>query len=198
MRLSTANVEDAFYGGIEPRVNLNYSLATLTSVKASYSLMRQYMHRVSSSSVILPTDLWYPVTDRVKPQVSHQWSAGIYHGLNKWRVNVSLEAFYKTMDKLIEYIEGARLLLNDNFEEELVNGKGSSYGLEFLIRKKSGPFTGWIGYTLSKTDREFKGLNGGNAYPAKYDRRHDLSFVGMLDLSERVSLSWVWGLYLGC
>ncbi len=192
MRLSTASVEDAFYGGIEPRVNLNYSLATLTSFKVSYSLMRQYMHRVSSSSVILPTDLWYPATDGVKPQVSHQWSAGIFHGIDNWQVNVSLEGFYKTMDKLIEYKEGARLLLNDNFEEELIDGKGRSYGLEFLIRKRSGPFSGWIGYTLSKSDREFDGLNGGNAYPARYDRRHDLSFVGMLDLSERVSLSWVW------
>lgn len=192
LRISSANVRGAFYYGVEPRLSMNHLIGDLTSLKASYSVMSQYMHRVSSSSIALPTDLWYPVTNTVKPQRSHQWSAGIFHGIERWNLNLSMEGFYKTMDNLIEYKEGARLLLNDNFEEELISGDGEAYGLEFLIRKKSGPITGWVGYTLSKARRNFDLLNNGLTYPAKYDRTHDLSVVGMIQLNEKISFSVVW------
>lgn len=192
LRASTSGVENAFYYGLEPRINANYKLYELTSVKASYSLMRQYMHRVSSSSFVLPTDLWYPVTSSVLPQTSHQWSVGIFQGLKEWNLNASIEGYYKTMSNLIEYREGARLILNDNFEEELVAGNGRAYGLEFLIRKQNGPVTGWVSYTLSKTTRQFDELNGGKKFPGKYDRTHDISVVNILKISKRVDLSWVW------
>ncbi len=192
LRISSANVKGAFYYGLEPRLSTNYLLADLTSLKASYSVMSQYMHRVSSSSIALPTDLWYPVTSSVKPQRSHQWSLGLFHGIERLNLNLSVEGFYKTMDNLIEYREGARLLLNDNFEEELISGIGKSYGVEFLVRKKSGPITGWVGYTISKANRTFELLNDGRTYPAKYDRTHDLSVVGIFQLNEKVSFSMVW------
>ncbi len=192
LRLSSSNVRSGFYLGAEPRLNLNFEVVDLTSVKASYSLMRQYMHRVSSSSIVLPTDLWYPVTQNVKPQTSHQISMGVFKGIPAFNLNISVEGYYKTMDNLIEYREGSRLLLNDNFEDELVNGNGKSIGGEFLIRKRAGKLTGWLSYTLSNTTREFPELNNGKRYPAKYDRRHDISVVGIYQLSNRVDLSWAW------
>lgn len=192
LRASTAAVENAFYYGLEPRINVNYALKEYTSLKASYSLMRQYMHRVSSSSLVLPTDLWYPVTASIKPQTSNQWSLGVFQGLPKWNLNASIEGYYKTMSNLIEYREGARLILNDNFEKELVTGNGQAYGLEFLIRKQNGPVTGWISYTLSKSNRQFDDLNQGSRFPAKYDRTHDISIVNIFKISKRVDFSWVW------
>jgi hypothetical protein len=192
LRASTAGVENAFYYGLEPRINANYGLREFTSLKASYSLMRQYLHRVSSSSLVLPTDLWYPVTASIKPQTSHQWSLGIFQGLKQWNLNASVEGYFKTMSNLIEYREGARLILNDNFEKELVTGSGNAYGLEFLIRKQNGPVTGWISYTMSKSNRQFDDLNSGNRYPAKYDRTHDISIVNIFKITKRVDFSWVW------
>ena len=192
LRVSSAFVQSAAYVGLEPRLNINYKLRELLSVKASYSLMRQYMHRVSSSSVILPTDLWYPVTAKVKPQNAHQWSTGIFTGLPNQDISLSLEGYYKRFNQLIEYREGARLLLNDNFEDELVTGTGESYGAEFLIRKRTGKLNGWIAYTISKATRTFDDLNRGQTFPARFDRRHDLSLVGTYDLSDRVAVSWVW------
>lgn len=192
LRLSSAWVQSAAYVGLEPRLNFNYQLHDLISLKSSYSVMRQYMHRVSSSSVILPTDLWYPVTRHVKPQIAQQWSSGIFAGLPKEKLSLSAEGYLKTSNRLIEYREGARLLLNDNFEEELVTGSGLSYGAEFLVRKRTGRLNGWIAYTLSKSTRTFTELNDGNTFPARFDRRHDISLVGTLDLTERVAFSWVW------
>ncbi len=192
LRLSSAWLRSTAYFGLEPRLNFNYQLRDLVSLKSSYSVMRQYMHRVSSSSVILPTDLWYPVTRDVKPQVAQQWSSGIFIGLPKEKLSFSAEGYLKTSDRLIEYREGARLLLNDNFEEELVTGNGLSYGAEFLVRKRTGRLNGWIAYTLSKSTRTFAELNQGNTFPARFDRRHDISLVGTLDLTERLAFSWVW------
>lgn len=197
LRLSSAIVQGQFYGGIEPRFSARYALAPLTSVKMSYTFMKQYMHRVSSSSIALPTDLWYPVTKSVKPQHSHQIATGLFHGIEDLGINVSLEVYYKTMQNLIEYREGARLLLNDNFEDELLTGKGHAYGAELLVRKKIGKFTGWIGYSLAKATRQFEELNFGEQYAAKYDRRHDLSLIMNFDINPRLVLSTVWVMATG-
>lgn len=192
IRLSSSNVPGTFYGGVEPRVSAKYSFGDLNSVKFSYTFMKQYMHRVSSSSIALPTDLWYPVTQLVKPQNSHQIAAGYFKGFKEKDVNLSVEIYYKTMDNLIEYREGARLLLNDNFEEELLSGHGRAYGGELLIRKKLGKFTGWLGYSLAQTNRTFDELNNRLTYSAKYDRRHDISMVATFDINPRFSFSSVW------
>lgn len=182
------------YGGIEPRSSIRYLINEDHSVKFGYSRMRQYMHRVSSSAIALPTDLWYPVTDNVKPQSAHQVTIGYFGSDKHADITYSMELFAKRLENLIEYKEGARLILNDRFESELLRGNGISRGFELFIRKHSGRANGWIGYTLSKTDRLFPGLNGGDPYPDRFDRRHNISAVAMVDLSENVlwSVSWVY------
>ncbi|MEM9895351.1 MAG: TonB-dependent receptor [Bacteroidota bacterium] len=191
-RVSSSIVEGIIYAGFEPRFTAKFALNDLHSIKFSYTFMKQYMHRVSSSSISLPTDLWYPVTANVKPQASHQVAAGYFTGIKKWNVTISAELYYKTMTNLIEYREGARLLLNDNFEEELLNGDGRAFGGELLIRKKIGKFTGWIGYSLAKATRDFGELNDGLQFPSRYDRRHDVSMVANFELTSRFAFSALW------
>jgi len=132
----------------------------------------------------LPTDLWVPSTYRVKPQISWLYAYGVFKNFanNKWETSVEL--YYKKMQNQIEYKEGYQPSLKDP-EEDFVFGKGWSYGSEWFINKTSGRFTGWLGYTLSWTWRQFAALNGGEKFPAKYDRRHDLSLVGMYELNDR-------------
>lgn len=192
IRYSFTLAEDKLYAGPEPRISARYKVNDLSSFKASYSLMRQYMHRVSSSSIALPTDLWYPVTENVKPQRSHQFAVGYTRIFPKQQASLEIESYYKSLKNLIEYREGASLILNDNFERELLAGDGESYGLEFLVRKKHGIFTGWFSYSISKTNRTFDELNNGNTYPAKYDRTHVMNFVSMAELTDKVSFSAVW------
>ncbi len=191
-RYSMTVTEGKVYSGPEPRIAMRYKINDENSVKASYSLMRQYMHRVSSSSIALPTDLWYPVTENVRPQRAHQFVVGYSRIFPKSQLSFSVESYYKTMARLIEYREGASLILNDNFERELISGDGDSYGVEFLLRKKYGSFTGWLSYSLSKTSRNFDELNEGNTYPSKFDRRHVATLVSMVELNDRVSFSAVW------
>jgi len=192
LRYSFTITEDKVYSGPEPRFSTRYKFNDRHSLKASYSLMRQYMHRVSSSSIALPTDLWYPVTEDVKPQFSHQVSVGYTRIFPEEEISVTVEGYYKSLENLIEYREGASLILNDNFEQELLAGKGESYGLEILARKNSGFVTGWISYSISKTTRNFDELNNGRTYPAKYDRRHVANMVSLFELNDRVSFSAVW------
>lgn len=191
-RVSGSTTDGRLYAGFEPRVSAKYTLTKNHSLKASYSRMKQYMHRVSSSSVALPTDLWYPVTSNILPQESHQVAIGYFGGLEKLKANYSIEGYYKHMNNLIEYKEGAQLLLNDNFEDELISGQGEAYGMEMMFRRKFGRLTGWVAYTLSWSKRNFPGLNNSQTYFAKFDRRHYLSTVMMFDMSERVTFSAVW------
>jgi hypothetical protein len=133
----------------------------------------------------LPTDLWYPVTATVKPGVSDQVSAGYYYSIPSLNIALSAEAYYKWMHNLVEYREGALLVLNDDYEKELVHGKGRSYGLELFASRTSGKLTGWVGYSLSYAKRTFDSLNKGREYDARYDRRHDFSLVGVYDINQR-------------
>ncbi len=197
LRYSFTLTEKKLYSGPEPRLSARYKLDNQNSVKASYSLMRQYMHRVSSSSIALPTDLWYPVTRNVKPQRSHQFAIGYTRIFPKNQLSLTIETYFKNLNNLIEYREGASLILNDNFERELIAGKGDSFGIEFLLRKKYGSFTGWVSYSLSKTSRNFDDLNNGNTYPAKFDRRHVANLVTMIELNDRVTFSAVWSFQSG-
>jgi len=192
LRLSSASTDNRLYMGLEPRFSARYTLSEVSSLKLSYTRMKQYMHRVSSSTVSLPTDLWYPVTRNIRPQRAYQLAAGYFYNLKKWKSVFSAEVFYKKMDNLIEYREGSNLLLNDQFEEYLVQGNGQAYGIEILLKKDQGKLKGWIGYTLSRSERDFKQLNQGNRFPAKYDRRHDLSIVLSYPISKRIDLGAVW------
>ena len=192
IRLSAANVKDKNYAGLEPRFSTTYKIDSNNNLKFSYSLMRQYMHLVSSSTVALPTDLWYPVTSLVKPQTSHQVAGGYSCFLRKLKTYLSFESYYKLMQNLTEYKEGANLLFNAEFETELLQGNGESYGLEFLVKRDEGRWNGWVGYTLSWSRRFFDELNAGNSYWARYDRRHSFSVVQNFKINKRWHFSSVW------
>ena len=179
-----------FYHGLEPRATIRYSVDDVSSFKASITRNRQYIHLVSNAGTTLPTDVWVPSTFRVKPQLSWQYSAGYFRNFKDNAWETSVELYYKSMDNQIEYKEGYTPSIKDP-EEEFVFGKGWSYGAEFFINKTKGRFTGWVGYTLAWSWRKFLDLNKGNPYPAKYDRRHDLSVVGMYELNPKWKFSAV-------
>ena len=191
-------VNDEFYTSLQPRVSMRYLLPSDWAVKASYALMRQYIHLLSNSTVGLPTDLWLPATERVRPQQSRQFGVGLARQL-KDQYEFSLEGYYKTMTNLIEYREGASFLVgfgeSEDWQDKVEIGRGWSYGAELFVQKKRGRTTGWIGYTLSWTKRRFAGLNEGRAYPYRYDRRHDTALVltRQLTRSTSFSLTWVYG-----
>jgi CarboxypepD_reg-like domain/TonB dependent receptor/TonB-dependent Receptor Plug Domain len=177
------------YGGLEPRLTMRYELNERTSVKASVTRNLQYIHLVSNSGTTLPTDIWVPSTYRVKPQISWLYAAGLFKNIQNNTYETSVEVYYKSMQNQIEYREGYTNNSLKDTEEDFVFGKGWSYGTELFINKIKGKFTGWIGYTLSWTNRRFTQLNNGNTYPAKYDRRNDMSIVGMYAVNKKWKLS---------
>ena len=174
-----------YYGGFEPRATLRITLSEQSSLKASVTRNLQYIHLVSNSGSTLPTDVWVPSTYKVKPQISWLYAAGYFKNYKNNMYETSVEVYYKTMQNQIEFEEGYAPNSLDDTENSFVFGKGWSYGSEFLINKTKGRITGWIGYTLSWTWRKFAELNEGNKYPAKYDRRHDLSVVAMYELNKK-------------
>ncbi len=192
LRVSYASVKSKLYVNPEPRLALRYSLNERTTIKASYSRMAQYLHRVSSAAVAFPTDIWYPVTDAVQPQRADQWSLALQKMFPEKGVFVSLEGYYKKMDNLIGYREGTNLFVNRNFEQQLIQGEGRSYGVETLIKKETGKLTGWVSYTLSWSERRFDEINQGAWFYARYDRRHNLAVVANYQFARRWSFSAVW------
>lgn len=154
--------------------------------------MAQYLHLLTNAGIGLPTDLWVPPTADIKPQIAHQIAAGAAHQPIKG-YEVSLEAYYKKMDNLIEYRDGASFMGNaGDWQSKVATGKGWSYGAELMIEKKIGKTTGWIGYTLSWTDRQFEELNNGEKFPYRYDRRHDISVAVTHKFNDRVDVGVVW------
>lgn len=203
IRLSYFSGQNIRYLRPEPRLSAAYTLKPDLSIKASYALMNQYVHLLSNTGIGLPTDLWVPTTDRVKPQQSQQVAAGIAKDFTNSGLTLTVEGYYKQMNNIINYKEGASfLLINDptnansvRWEDNVTAGRGWSYGAEFLLQKKVGRFSGWAGYTLSWTQWQFAELNGGQPYYPRYDRRHDISLVGIYELNKRITLSalWVYG-----
>ncbi|MGN6568118.1 MAG: TonB-dependent receptor [Flavipsychrobacter sp.] len=179
------------YGGWEPRLNLRYTLDDASSIKASISKTYQYVHLVSNNGSTLPTDVWVPSTQIVQPEVAWQYSAGYFRNFLDNKLETSVEVYYKDMHNQIEYEENYVPNTLKDPELSYVFGRGWSYGAEFFINKTQGKFTGWIGYTLSWTNRQFPDLNNGEIYPAKYDRRHDVSVVGSYELNKKWTLSGV-------
>ena len=173
------------YGGLEPRLTLRYAFNEQTSVKASVTRNLQYIHLVSNAGTTLPTDLWVPSSYKVKPQISWLYAAGLFRNFKDNMYETSIEVYYKNMQNQIEYEEGYIPNTINDIENSFTFGKGWSYGSELFINKVKGRFTGWIGYTLSWTWRKFPGLNFGNKYPAKFDRRHDLSIVAIYEMNKK-------------
>ena len=192
IRVSSATVARKNYLFPEPRLSVRYALDKDEALKFSYSRMVQYMHRISNSSVSSPTDIWYPVTDSIRPQTSHQFAIAWQRQLISERLFFSVEGYYKEMNQLIGYEEGTNLFLNTDFESKLIQGKGKAYGLEFLLRKNSGKLTGWISYTLSWSHRRFEEINQGLWFPSRYDRRHNGAIVAQYAFSRRWAASLVW------
>ncbi len=180
-----------FYNGLEPRFSGRWLINENNSLKFGYSYNYQYVHLTSLSAVSLPTDIWYPSTDKAKPQKGWQGTVGYFRNFFKNKYEGSVEVYYKGMKNLIEFKEGALPgdNLNDNTDNLLVFGEGWAYGIEFFFKKSVGKLTGWVGYTWAKTERKFPDLNNGNVFPAKYDRRHDLTVVAGYKLNDR----WTFG-----
>ena len=178
------------YLKFEPRLSMRYQINNRSSVKAGYTQNYQYLHLTSLSATSLPTDVWMPSTDVVKPQYGVQYSVGYFRNFLDNMFETSVEVYYKDMDNLVEYKEGTlpEDNVNDNIDNHLTFGTGYSYGLELFFKKRLGDLTGWVGYTLSKTMRQFDAVNGGEEYPAKFDRRHDLSIIGNYEINEKFSL----------
>ncbi len=181
----------------EPRVSASYRLTEQTSFKAAYSRNTQYLHLISNSAAGNPTDKWVPSNNIIKPEVADQVSAGYFHNLANNSYEFSIEGYYKYMQNQIDYRDGANIFSNDALEPQLLFGIGRAYGAEFLLRKTKGRFTGWIGYTLSRTERKIGGINNGSWYVARQDRTHDISVVGIFELNKKWTLSATWVYYTG-
>jgi hypothetical protein len=192
LRLTGFNNRDQWFGGLEPRLAARYKLTEQTSLKASAARMYQYVHLVSNSGASLPTDLWYPSNRVVSPQRSDQVAGGVSFLLFDGKYLLTNEAYYKWFRQQIDFRDGANLFVNENLDDEFVFGKGWSYGDEIYLEKKEGRTTGWIGYTLSWTYRQFADISQGKPFFPRYDRRHDVSVVVMHALTPRLSLSASW------
>jgi len=180
------------YGTLEPRMTLNYIVNEKMSVKMSYARNAQYLHLLSNSTVALPTDVWISSSKIVKPQIADQIAFGFFRNFKDNMFEASAEVYYKNFRNQIDYQNGANIMLNEHVESQLVFGKGRAYGTEFFIKKRTGDLTGWIGYTLSRTERSINEIDGGVWYPVKHDRTHDVSVVLMYDFNDRVKVSANW------
>ncbi|WP_298392736.1 carboxypeptidase-like regulatory domain-containing protein [Flavobacterium sp.] len=183
------------YGGLEPRIAARYIIADNLSIKGGYDKTYQYIHLLSNNTTQSPTDTWKLSDLNVKPQVAQQFSLGLYKNIPKKDIELSLEGYYKKSENFLDYKVAAQLLLNENIETQLLQGKGKAYGLEFLIKKNSGRLNGWIGYTYSRTfvklDSQFNDekVNSGNYFPANFDKPHDVSVVLNYRFTKRYSFS---------
>jgi len=187
------NKKVADYVGFEPRFNARYEINKASSFKMALSRNLQFITLTSLSPSSLPTDVWLPSTDRLKPQLASQVSVGYFRNFFDDSWESSIELYYKDMQNQSDYREGSTpdQTVGDNIDNLLVFGRGYSYGAEFFIKKRMGDFSGWVGYTWAKTMRIFEEVNNGKAYPTRWDRRHDLNVVLMFTLSPRVDLGFV-------
>jgi len=179
----------ASYPNLEPRLSVRYSLTESSSLKASYNRMVQYIHLISNTTAATPLDVWLPSTRNIKPEHADQVSLGYFRNFQNNAYEASVEVFAKQMDNQIDYINGANTLLNTQLESELLYGRGRAYGTEFYLKKAEGRLTGWVSYTLSRSERQVDGLNRDQWYANKYDKTHVLAVVGVYELSPRLSLS---------
>lgn len=188
--LTTYNSGDLItqYGNLEPRFNIKYELDETSSLKGSYNRMSQYVQLVSNTTSVTPVDVYTLVSKNIKPQIADQIAVGYFKNFGPERdYEFSVETFYKVMQNQTDYIPGADLLINERLEGDLLFGNGRAYGLELYLKKNSGKLTGWISYTLARSERQVNGLNNNNWYPSRFDKTHNLYIVGMYDLNEKWS-----------
>ncbi len=185
------------YFGFEPRASISYAVTPSIGLKASYQRMYQYTHLISNSTSSTPNDLWMPSSSIIKPQFSDQFTVSYFHDVLHGMLDISVEGYYKILHNAIDYENGANIVSHPNVESQLAFGIGRAYGVEFLIRKTRGKLTGWIAYTLSRTERKIAGINNGGYYPARQDRPHDLAIVINYKVAKRWSISANWVYYTG-
>ncbi len=183
------------FNNLEPRLSLSYQLNEQSSVKASYQKMTQYIHLLSNTTAATPLDIWTPSGRYIKPQIGHQVATGYFRTFKENTFEASIEAYYKWVNNRIDYIDGAQLIAQDNIETQILNGRSRSYGIELLIKKTKGDFTGWLGYTWSKAKQQTvdsfiggPGINNGEWYNANFDRPHDLSITANYKLNKKWSI----------
>lgn len=179
----------AEYVNLEPRASLRYTLTPSSSLKASYNRTVQNLHLISNTTASSPLDVWSLSTNNIKAEHADQVAVGYFRNFRENAYEASVEVFGKTMDNQVDYINGADVLLNERVEADLLYGKGRAYGAEFYVKKNTGRFTGWVSYTLSRSERKINGLNNNEWYVTKYDKTHNLSVVGMYALNPRWALS---------
>jgi hypothetical protein len=184
------------YNVPEPRFSSNYKFSKYSSAKLSYNRLSQFLHLISNTAASVPLDVWTPSTNNIKPQIADQIAAGYFRNIGKnLDYELSGEVFYKELQNQIDYVDGANLLLNPQLEAELLSGKGRAYGLELYAKKNSGKLTGWISYTLSKSERKVNGISNNEWYKNRFDRRHNMNITGSYEFSKKwtVSASFVLG-----
>lgn len=197
LRLNMYNIQKKTYVSLDPRLSVRFLLTRDLSLKASYARMNQYVHQISESYMSLPTDMWMPVSKKLKPLESDQVSVGAYYNLHK-DYSFSVEGYHKWMNHLLDYKDGYNFLPSFvGWEEKLAAGKGWAYGAEFIARKETGRITGWIGYGLMWSDRQFDEINNGKRFPAKYDNRHKLNIVANWKINEKLELTGSWTFMTG-
>ena len=177
------------YPNVEPRASLRYTLSETSSLKASYNRMVQYVHLISNTTASSPLDVWTPSTTNIKPEKADQVALGYFRNFRDNAYEASVEVYGKRMDNQIDYINGANTLLNKDLEAELLYGQGRAYGAEFYVKKNEGPLTGWVSYTLSRSERQIDALNNGDWYVNKYDKTHYLAVVGLYEWNKRWTVS---------
>lgn len=180
------------YLELEPRFSASYLLGKTNSMKFGYARNTQNLHLISNSTTALPTDLWIPSSNNVKPEIADQISLGYFQNFKENKYEFSVETYYKAMQNQIDYKNGANIRANDKIEGELLFGKGRAYGVEFFLKKRYGKFNGWVGYTLSRTENQIDGINNSSWYAARQDRTHDFSIVGIYDINKKWSFSSTW------
>ncbi len=185
------------YNGLSPRLGINFVLNEKSSIKGGYSRNYQFLHLISNSTAATPTDIWLPSSPIIKPQISDQYAIGYFRNFKNNTIEFSAEAYYKDFQNTIDFRDGAEITLNPNVEAELLFGIGRAYGLELLAKRKVGKLTGWLSYTISKTENKIDGINKGEWFSARQDRTHDISIVLMYKLNERLNLSSSWVYYTG-
>ena len=176
------------YTGFEPRGSFKYSLGPSFSLKGGISRTFQYLHLVTNSSSTLPADVWVPSSEIVKPQDGIQYALGLFKNFKEDAYETSLEVYYKDLNNQIDYADNYVDDISKEVEDAFVFGVGRAYGAELFLKKSTGNLNGWIGYTLSRTERSFPDIENGRWYPAAYDRTHDLSVVANYDINEKWQL----------
>ena len=181
------------YNVPEPRFSANYKVNKFNALKLSYNRMSQYLHLISNTAASVPLDVWTPSTNNIKPQISDQLAIGYFKNVGKAiDYEFSAEAFYKSLQNQIDYIDGANLLLNNGLEAELLSGKGRAYGIELYAKKNSGQLTGWIAYTLSKSERQVNGISNDQWYNNRFDRRHNANITLSYEWTKKWSTAVAW------